>query len=188
MRIWFVVGMVLAIAACGDDEAEPAANGSAGSGATAGTGGSATVLASATIAPKSGNTTLEGTAKFSGSPGAISVTVSVKGAPPGEHGVHIHETGDCSAADATSAGGHWNPMMAHMHGTPGATSHIGDLGNMTVAADGMGTLTLVNSAWAIGSPDTSPVGKAIIVHEKKDDLMTQPTGDAGGRIGCGVIM
>jgi Cu-Zn family superoxide dismutase len=105
------------------------------------------------------------------------------------HGVHIHETGDCSAPDAMSAGGHWNPMMAHMHGMPSATSHIGDLGNMTVAADGTGTLTVTKPAWAIGgAPEVNPVGKAIVVPAMVDDFTTQPTGNAGGRIGCGVIM
>lgn len=180
MRIWSVCLVMVAVAACSDEE-DPPTQPVAGS-----RGGDA--LASATIAPKSGNTTLAGTASFSGTPGAISITVSVTGAPPGEHGVHLHETGDCSAADAMSAGGHWNPAMANMHGMPDATAHhIGDLGNLTVAADGTGTLTRTNAEWAIGgAPEKNPVGKAIIVHAMVDDF-SQPVGNAGGRIGCGVI-
>jgi Cu-Zn family superoxide dismutase len=143
--------------------------------------------ATATLEPKKDNTTLAGTATFSGEPGKISVKVDLTGAPPGDHGLHIHENGDCSAPDAMSAGGHWNPDM-HMHGAPGATSHLGDLGNITVNADGTATLTATNALWEIGTGTARDVkGKAVIVHAKADDLTTQPTGDAGDRIGCGVI-
>lgn len=141
----------------------------------------------ATLAAKSDNTTLKGTATFSGEAGKVQVKVDVTGAPPGEHGVHIHETGDCSAADAMSAGGHWNPTM-QMHGHLGATAHLGDIGNFTVKADGTGTITATNPAWELeGTGANNVKGKAVIIHAKPDDFMTQPTGDAGGRIGCGVI-
>ncbi|MET0391455.1 MAG: superoxide dismutase family protein [Polyangiales bacterium] len=144
--------------------------------------------ASVTLAPKSDNTTLAGTGKFAGNAGSVTLTLNVTGAPAGEHGVHIHETGDCSAPDGSSAGGHWNPAMEHMHGSPGATSHIGDLGNLTVSAQGTGTLTYSNPAWEIGTGTAQDVkGKAIIVHAMVDDYMTQPTGNSGGRIGCGVV-
>lgn len=143
--------------------------------------------ATATLAPKSDNTTLAGTVTFSGEPGMISVKVELTGAPPGDHGLHIHETGDCSAADAMSAGGHWNPSM-QMHGAPGATAHLGDIGNITVAADGTASHTATNPLWEIGTGTANDVvGKAVIVHAMPDDLATQPTGNAGGRIGCGVI-
>lgn len=186
MRILSVCMLMMAVAACSEAEDPPMQSGGVMQ-PVAGSGGGA--LASAMIAPKSGNTMLAGTATFSGAPGAISVTVSVTGAPPGDHGVHLHETGDCSAPDAMSAGGHWNPAM-HMHGKPGPTSHIGDLGNITVGADGKGTLTLTNSEWAIGgAADKNPVGKAIVVHAMPDDYTTQmPPGNAGARIGCGVVM
>jgi Cu-Zn family superoxide dismutase len=141
----------------------------------------------ATLAPKKGNTTLGGTAVFSGAKGSVSVKVDLTGAPAGMHGLHIHETGDCSAEDATSAGGHWNPGM-QMHGAPGATSHLGDLGNITVAADGTGTLTATNALWEIGTDTANDVkNKAVIVHAMPDDLTSQPVGMAGDRIGCGVI-
>jgi len=141
----------------------------------------------ATFAPKSDNTTLAGTATFSGETGKVSVKVELTGAPPGEHGLHIHETGDCSDAMAMNAGGHWNPGM-QMHGAPGATAHLGDIGNITVAADGTATHTATNALWEIGTGNPNDVkGKAVIVHAMPDDLTTQPTGNAGGRIGCGVI-
>lgn len=142
----------------------------------------------ATLAPKKDNTTLAGTATFSGEKGKVSVKVDLTGAPPGEHGLHIHEKGDCSAPDATSAGGHWNPG-AHDHGAPGATnSHLGDIGNITVKADGTVSHTATNPLWEIGTgTDNDVKGKAVVVHAKPDDLTTQPTGDAGDRIGCGVI-
>jgi len=165
--------VLVASTACGDDS---------------GDGGEAAGLtANAAIAPKSGNTTLAGDAKFSGAAGAITLTLTLTGAPPGQHGAHIHETGDCSAPDAMSAGGHWNPTT-HMHAAPGATAHLGDLGNITVAADGTATLTYSYPEWTIGGgAPTDLIGKAIVIHAMPDDLMTQPTGNAGGRIGCGVI-
>ncbi|HKP56274.1 MAG TPA: superoxide dismutase family protein [Polyangiales bacterium] len=143
--------------------------------------------AQAMLMPKSGNATLAGTVKFSGEPGKVQVMVTLMGAPAGMHGLHIHETGDCSAADAMSAGGHWNPSM-HMHAAPGPNAHLGDLGNITVDASGNGTLTATNAAWEIGTGGAMDlIGKAVIVHAMPDDLMTQPTGNAGGRIGCGAI-
>lgn len=143
--------------------------------------------ASATLLAKSGNTTLTGTATFAGEPGKVELLLVVTGAPLGMHGVHIHEKGDCSAEDAMSAGGHWNPNMA-MHGAPGASAHLGDLGNMTVGADGKGMISMTNAMWEIGTGSAKDVvGKAIVVHAMIDDLSSQPAGNAGGRIGCGEI-
>jgi superoxide dismutase, Cu-Zn family len=172
-------------AACGGDDSDEGSHDDANSSdrghETAGH------TAEAALMPKSGNTTLAGTAKFSGELGKVQATVSITGAPPGMHGLHIHETGDCSAPDAMSAGGHWNPTM-QMHAAPGAPAHLGDLGNIAVSDAGSGTLTFSNPAWEIGSGGAMDlIGKAVIVHTMPDDFMTQPTGNAGGRIGCGVI-
>jgi Cu-Zn family superoxide dismutase len=164
----------------------------AGSGGSGGTGGAddsdaGTAMASATIAPKSGNTTLAGKATFAGEAGQVELKLTLTGAPEGQLGVHIHATGDCSAADAMSAGGHWNPSM-HDHGQPSGTSHLGDLGNITISSGGTGTLQLTKSEWKIGSGDAQDViGKAVVVHSMADDFTTQPTGNSGSRIGCGVI-
>ena len=108
---------------------------------------------------------------------------------PGEHAVHLHEKGDCSAEDGSSAGGHWNPTMKP-HGKRGAGNafHKGDIGNMTVGNDGKGTLRLEIEGWTIGGADsTNVVGKSVIIHEKADDFTSQPSGNAGSRVSCGVI-
>ncbi len=130
---------------------------------------------------------LTGTATFTPVEGGVRVKVSVAGVTPGKLATHVHEKGDCSAPDATSAGSHFNPG-GHQHGLPGAAErHLGDLGNIEVAADGTGSteLTVEGAALTEGGA-SSFLGKAIIVHEKVDDG-GQPVGNAGGRIGCGVI-
>lgn len=121
--------------------------------------------------------------------GRVRFELSVENLTPGDHAVHLHEKGDCSAEDASSAGGHWNPTMKpHGKRGNGSSYHKGDVGNMTVGNDGKGTLTLTVEGWSIGGADsTNIVGKSVIVHEKADDFTTQPTGNAGGRLSCGVI-
>ena len=101
--------------------------------------------------------------------------------------VHIHEHGDCGNS-GNDAHGHWNPTKsAHGKWDEGAF-HLGDIGNVTLDASGKGTVKLTTSLWSVGTGESSDItGKAIMVHEKADDFTTQPTGDAGARIGCGVI-
>jgi Cu-Zn family superoxide dismutase len=152
--------------------------------------------AAVTLESKSGSNTT-GTATFSVVDGAVTLTLTVRGATPGLHGAHLHAVGDCSAANASSAGDHWNPEQ-HPHGSgtqDAGPSHLGDLGNVTVQADGVGTLTFSNPEWKLG--DRSPwdvLGKALVIHADPDDLMTQSNPDAGvtpgksgSRIACGVI-
>ena len=142
--------------------------------------------ATASIEARSGSS-LSGTADFVLQGEKLMITVSLKGAPPGPHAVHIHEKGDCSAPDASSAGPHFNPG-GHQHGSPDAPEHhAGDLGNITIGEDGTGTLMIHTSELTVAGEPSGVVGHAIIVHEKSDDFVTQPTGNAGGRIGCGVI-
>jgi Cu-Zn family superoxide dismutase len=188
----------------GSDAGGMDAGGSGGTDAGAkdagvvGDAGSAS-FATAMLAPKSvaaTSSTTSGVAAFSVVAGKVSVLINVIGAPPGKHGLHIHEKGDCSADDASSAGGHWNPTM-HMHGAPsdGTTTHLGDLGNIEVGTDGKGTLTAANAGWTLGgSAATDVIGKAVVVHAMEDDLTTQQNADAGitpgnsgKRIACGVI-
>lgn len=121
--------------------------------------------------------------------GVVRFELTVENLSAGEHAVHLHEKGDCSAEDASSAGGHWNPTMKpHGKRGDGSSYHKGDVGNMTVGNDGKGTLSLTIEGWSIGGADsTNIVGKSVIVHEKADDFTTQPTGNAGGRLSCGVI-
>jgi len=140
----------------------------------------------ATFQPKSGSK-LSGTATLTETPEGVKVALAVEGISPGEHGAHVHEKGDCSAPDAASAGEHFNPAT-HPHALPSTSPrHLGDLGNITVGADGKGTLEIVatDANLKAGDPN-SFAGRAIIIHEKKDDG-GQPTGNAGGRIGCAEI-
>ena len=121
----------------------------------------------------------------------IAFRVDIANATPGLHAVHIHEHGDCSAPDAKSAGGHWNPT-SRKHGKWGQADgefHLGDLGNIEVGADGTGSLVVSTEQWTMGDGGKLDViAKSIIVHAKPDDFTTQPTGDAGDRIACGVIV
>jgi Cu-Zn family superoxide dismutase len=130
--------------------------------------------------------TVAGTVTFTKSGDEVKVVADITGLKPGKHGFHIHEFGDCTAPDAKSAGGHFNPG-GHQHGAPDATDrHAGDLGNIEADATGKAHLDLTDKVMKLSGPD-SILGLAVIVHEKADDLKTQPTGDAGGRVACGVI-
>ena len=132
---------------------------------------------------------LTGTAIFTQNGDTITLIVEIQNVSPGLHGVHIHETGDCSAPDGTSAGGHWNPTNV-AHGKWGEGEfHLGDIGNITVGADGTGTIELTTDLWEMGTgSDLDIVGKGMIVHADPDDFTSQPSGAAGARIGCGVIV
>ena len=126
-----------------------------------------------------------GTVTFTKTSDGVEVVADVSGLTPGKHGFHIHEFGDCSAADATSAGGHFNPMHK-AHGAPDAAEHhAGDLGNLEADASGKAHLTLKDKAMTM-SGENSIIGHGVIVHAKEDDL-SQPVGNAGGRLACGVI-
>ncbi len=122
--------------------------------------------------------------------GGIDVSVQVVGVTPGVHAVHIHTSGNCTGPDFTSAGGHWNPeKKQHGHDNP-MGAHMGDMPNMTVAADGTGKLTFtIRGARLKGGsePLFDADGAAIMIHAAADDYKTDPTGNAGGRIACGVI-
>jgi superoxide dismutase, Cu-Zn family len=139
----------------------------------------------AVLHPTTGSS-VAGTATFTVAGDEVKVVADLTGLTPGKHGFHIHEFGDCSAPDAKSAGGHFNPGN-HQHGAPDATDrHAGDLGNIEADASGKAHLELTDKVMKLTGSD-SIVGHAVIVHEKADDLKTQPTGDAGGRLACGVI-
>ncbi len=128
-----------------------------------------------------------GTVSFKEVEGGVEVTANLENLTPGDHAFHVHEKGDCSAPDAESAGGHFNPAN-HKHGAPEADErHAGDFGNLTAGKDGKATKTLTMKGITLGDDANSVVGKGFIVHDKKDDFKTQPTGNAGARVACGVI-
>ena len=130
-----------------------------------------------------------GMAIFTQNGDQVTFTVEIQNATPGLHAVHIHENGDCSAPDGKSAGGHWNPTDV-AHGKWGEGEfHLGDIGNITVGEDGTGSFELTTDLWEIGTgSDIDVVGKGMIVHADADDFVSQPSGNAGVRIGCGVIV
>ncbi|MDP2686100.1 MAG: superoxide dismutase family protein [Aequorivita sp.] len=145
---------------------------------------------SVTMESKSGSIA-KGEAYFSEENGIVTFEAKFSGLKPGTHAIHLHEKADCSAEDATSSGGHWNPTLTK-HGKWGDAEgyHKGDIGNFEAADDGSGKISMQTDEWCIGCLDDTKniIGKAIIVHEGKDDFTTQPTGDAGGRISCGGII
>jgi Cu-Zn family superoxide dismutase len=142
--------------------------------------------ARATIEARSGSS-LAGEVTFTESEQGTRIVLKVRSTSPGRHAVHVHEIGDCSSPDGKSAGPHFNPDD-HPHAGPAdERHHAGDLGNMEVAEDGTGTLELVSQHLTVADGPKSVVGRSIIVHAKADDFVTQPTGAAGARIGCGVI-
>lgn len=131
--------------------------------------------------------TVEGAVSFREENGGVTIIAHVEGAPPGLHGFHIHEVGDCSAADFTSAGGHFNPTGVE-HGAPDAeVHHAGDLGNIEVGEDGSAHYEATSTMLTVSEGPNSVVGRAVILHEGQDDLASQPTGAAGARLACGVI-
>ena len=132
------------------------------------------------------NNTARGEVTFTTEAGGVHVVGSFSGLVFGEHGFHVHEKGDCSAPDGTSAGGHFNPATKPHGAREAAARHAGDLGNLKADPYGLARVDFVDSAISLSGPD-SIVGKAVIVHEKADDFTTQPTGNAGARQACGVI-
>lgn len=137
------------------------------------------------------NSTATGEVYFSEQNGKVKMEAKFSGLKPGTHAVHLHESADCSAADGSSAGGHWNPTH-QKHGKWGDAEgyHKGDIGNLEADNDGNASITMETDEWCIGCGDENKdiVGKSVIVHEGADDFKSQPTGNAGGRVACGGVI
>ncbi|WP_336952495.1 superoxide dismutase family protein [Sphingobium aromaticivastans] len=120
----------------------------------------------------------------------LHVVVHAQGLTPGMHAVHIHMTGSCTPPDFTSAGGHWNPT-GHKHGKDNPDGmHMGDMPNMIAGADGGGEVEYVIPGGTINggaTPLLDADGAAVVIHAQADDNKTDPAGNAGGRIACGVL-
>jgi Cu-Zn family superoxide dismutase len=142
--------------------------------------------ASATLSPTSGSTA-SGTVKLTQlGDGSVRVTVDLTGVPPGVHGFHIHDKGDCGD-NGNAAGGHFNPA-ATSHGAPSADPHhAGDFGNVTADPDGRVHVEFTTRSVTVEAGPNSAVGHAVILHANPDDLVTQPPGNAGPRIACGIV-
>ena len=194
----FILLPLLVLLACGGDEnpdttpagtaedaAEAAALGSDLDGATEEPGARATIL-------PLGDSGVSGTVTFTPTDDGLQVSYSVDGLEPGAHGFHVHENGDCGAgADGTpggAAGGHYAPEGSP-HGAPDESAdarHTGDFGNIQAGADGRAMGTFLDPVAALGGPN-GIAGKALLIHGGADDLTSQPSGDAGARVACGVI-
>lgn len=166
----------MAVAGCamnGDDTAAPATT------AATAPGGASAVLRMA-------DGTEVGRAVASEIAGGVRVSVDASKLPPGAHGVHVHTTGRCDGPDFTTAGGHWNPTTMQ-HGTQNPMGpHAGDMPNMTVGSDGRGKIAFtLPSGTMAGLMDAD--GAAFVVHAGADDYRTDPSGNSGGRIACGVF-
>ena len=136
------------------------------------------------------NSKVTGTATFTEKKGKVTFIAKLSGLTPGIHAIHIHEKSDCTAADGSSAGGHWNPTFKK-HGKLGeGEAHKGDIGNFTTDEFGVGTINITTSEWCIGCGDATKdiVGKGLIVHQGLDDYVTQPTGNSGARVACSAIL
>ena len=139
-----------------------------------------------------GGSQVHGEIKFTQVGSRVRIEGEVTGLAPGAKGFHIHEKGDCSAADATSAGGHFDPRdpknWSTRHGGPHtAQRHAGDLGNIVFDPYGKAVVNMMVGGISVDRGPTGIVGRAAVVHFQADDLKTDPTGDAGARAACGVI-
>lgn len=142
----------------------------------------------AEITPTEGNDA-RGTLYLSTRNGTVQIAGTIRGLESGAHGFHIHEVGDCSAPDASSAGDHFNPHD-DPHGSPRDLEnahHVGDLGNLTVNEQGEAQVDVEDNEMQLSGPE-SVVGKAIVVHADQDDFETQPSGNSGAPVGCGEIV
>ena len=145
----------------------------------------APTAAIAVLVPGSGSS-VHGTVTFTQEHDGVRVKADVTGLTPGLHGFHVHEKGDLSKGDLTSAGGHFNPEHHHHAGRDAMDRHAGDLGNLEAGADGHATLDVVDTHLKLSGPE-SIIGRGVIVHAKADDMKSQPAGDAGSRVAGGVI-
>lgn len=157
------------------DTAKPAAMAPAASGATAAVMDAAGhELGSLTLTDATGGITIAGT---------------LKGLAPGDHGIHVHAVGMCDGPAFTTAGGHWNPTTK-MHGSQNpAGPHLGDLMMITVGADSSATVSLTTPGGTLKAADMlmDADGASIVVHAKADDYKTDPSGNSGDRIACGIV-
>lgn len=140
----------------------------------------------AVLSPTQGNDAKGRVEITAASPKGLTLKVRLSGLHPGEHGFHVHTIGDCSAPDASSAGGHFNPTEMPHSGRDSVKHHVGDLGNLEADDDGKVDTRLVFESLQL-TGETGILGRALIVHRDPDDFETQPSGNAGPRVACGVI-
>lgn len=196
--VWIVtvLSALLALSACGPkpEEAPPSEESTAATEAappaTTETATPAAATAHATLQGAPGDTDFSGTVTFTEEAGGVRVVAELSGVDQaGKHGFHVHENGECTHGEGdkhfTTAGGHFNPTGTEHACPPTDPRHAGDLGNVEVA-NGTGRVELTTTGLSLSGPN-SVVGKAIILHAGEDDCKTQPTGNSGDRLACGVV-
>jgi superoxide dismutase, Cu-Zn family len=178
--------IALALSACAASPTVPTPTTSPSPAASPSTGTAS--VATTHLAAASGSL-VSGTLTLRPMSGGVHVTGDIGGLAPGSsHGFHVHEKGDCSAADASSAGGHFNPTGS-AHGKAGTSvHHAGDIDNIVADAAGVAHVDAHLTGVTLGGGANDVVGRAVVVHAAPDDYKTQPSGNSGARIGCGVIV
>jgi superoxide dismutase, Cu-Zn family len=129
-----------------------------------------------------------GTLTLANTTGGLMLSGALHGLPPGTHGIHLHTTGRCEPP-FTTAGGHWNPM-GRMHGTQNPQGpHLGDMPNIVVSSDGIAAVSVTTPGGTLLGTDAllDADGAAVVIHESADDYRTDPSGNSGARIACGVV-
>lgn len=147
---------------------------------------SAPLKAIAVLHPTQGND-VRGSITFREVADGMRVEGEIKGLTPGKHGFHVHEFGDCSASDAGSAGDHFNPTNKPHGAAEDRERHAGDLGNIEADASGVAKVNFLDHTLSMFKGPPSIIGRSLVVHAKADDLKSQPAGDSGTRVACGVI-
>ena len=139
------------------------------------------------LQPASGSSA-RGDLRLAEAPGGVRISGEISGLKPGQHGFHVHAVGDCSAPDAASAGGHFNPTGMKHGGLKSSGRHAGDLGNITADAAGVAKVDVTAPGLSITENQAQSVrGRALVVHADADDEKTDPAGNSGARIACGVV-
>jgi Cu-Zn family superoxide dismutase len=170
-RRWLVIGSCAVLTACG----------------SVNTALQRDPTAIAMLAPTQGNTA-SGVVEFKQDGDEMHVRIQIDGLVPNtRHGLHIHEVGDCRAPDASSAGGHFNPQGSEHGGPESQVRHAGDLGNVQSDVNGAAKSEIIVTGISLGTGNDSIIGRSVIVHAGADDLTSQPSGNAGARIACGLI-
>jgi len=184
MTFILLAATTASLAACGDTSPAPQNNAAAPGNDMAAMAPAPAGIAIASLQTADGQPA--GTARVTQQEGALHISLEAQNLPAGEHGVHIHMTGKCDAPAFTTAGGHWNPTDAH-HGLENPEGqHAGDMPNLTVGADGKGMLEYTLKGGTIAGLFDDD-GAAFVVHADKDDQKTDPSGNSGDRIACGVF-
>lgn len=183
ISLLFVMIAAFVLASCGTGRQEQQSTASEEDA-----GSQAVVTAIAQMGSASGSQ-VEGSATFTQTENGVRMVLDLRHVAPGMHALHLHQKGDCSAPDATSAGDHWNPTSeAHGHRGQSDEFHAGDIDNIEAAADSTVRFEATVEGWTIGGDSTTNIiGKAVIIHANPDDFTSQPAGNAGARIACGVI-